>query len=726
MNNNNQNEFQLFDIENQNMNTSLDLFEIIKETAEEYCTYVKKYKEYTAMYFEKLSKLTYNNKKEIKNKKINISPFFAIINKVPKLIEQQIESLKNFVNTFDYTIKPLEDVLKNELNNLEEPKKDFEENKKKYQKNINKHKKLMDSLSSIEKKLVKYQLNKKGENKDKNEVKEQIRSSLNETISLEKDYLKLNKNGENLHWLFQEDSLRNIDKIKLRTRTVFENLNNNVIFFLFFFNQFYSPTVSFIKKEIDQNETNPLDIKNLINNNMKIKTFKLEDLPSDKYDIKILQNIEIESLSYSFDSIDLKENDLKKYGTFSFFKFMSKKKISKDDYISQLNKRDVFLIVKKLYKNFKMINRNKYDLKIEEEKINTKIIADKLLQMKKCKDKKNEKVEKINDEEKKKILELIPKNENRLVFLKRLNKVRTYGRFEYNKAEFDDIVQIFLNMLDKILTDKDIFSFNFSLILSQTFYYVEKKVKHYIFKYIKSHPIYKSEEIWQNLIEYGIKEEKEKFNTLLISLPEKRKEAKFKEMVFAQLLAITKNMVDFDLEINKIENITTSYMNKYNLKDNSKQIILNIIENKKNNNNDIKIENDINNIINEEINLIKDNQIKEENKKEDNIIIKEEIKTNKEEKKEDNTFQEEINTKNEDNIIKGEKKANEEDNIIKEEKANKEENIIKEEININKEEININKEEININKEDNIVKDDNTSLKQEKRIEDNSDNINKE
>ena len=52
--NNNQNEFLLFDIENQNMNTSLDLFEIIKETAEEYCTYVKKYKEYTAMYFEKL------------------------------------------------------------------------------------------------------------------------------------------------------------------------------------------------------------------------------------------------------------------------------------------------------------------------------------------------------------------------------------------------------------------------------------------------------------------------------------------------------------------------------------------------------------------------------------------------------------------------------------------------------------------------------------------------
>ena len=131
-------------------------------------------------------------------------------------------------------------------------------------------------------------------------------------------------------------------------------------------------TVSFIKKEIEQNETNPLDIKNLINNNMIIKTFKLEDLPSNKYDIEILKHNEIESLSYSFDSIDLKENDFKKYGTFSFFNFMSKKEKSNDDYISQLNKRDVYLIVKKLYKNFKLINRNKYDLKIEEEKMNTK------------------------------------------------------------------------------------------------------------------------------------------------------------------------------------------------------------------------------------------------------------------------------------------------------------------------------------------------------------------
>ena len=144
---NNNNEFSLIEIENQNMNTSLDLFEIIKETAEEYCLYFKKYKEITEMYFDRLSKLTFNKiETKVKNKNINIAPFISLLNKVPQLIEQQIKGLKNFVNSFQYLIKPLEDVLKNELNSLEGPKKYFDESKRNYLKYGIKNKKLMYTL----------------------------------------------------------------------------------------------------------------------------------------------------------------------------------------------------------------------------------------------------------------------------------------------------------------------------------------------------------------------------------------------------------------------------------------------------------------------------------------------------------------------------------------------------------------------------------------------------
>jgi len=145
---NTNNEFPLIDVENQNMNTSLEFFEIIKETAGDYYQYIKKYKEITGIYFEKLSKLTYN-KKEIKTKSKNIiiSPIFSILNKFPQLIDQQVKILKNFLSSFELAIKPLEEVLKNELNLLEGPKKSFDENRKRYSKNKLKHKKLMDILS---------------------------------------------------------------------------------------------------------------------------------------------------------------------------------------------------------------------------------------------------------------------------------------------------------------------------------------------------------------------------------------------------------------------------------------------------------------------------------------------------------------------------------------------------------------------------------------------------
>ena len=119
--NNVANDFSLLDIENQNMNISLELFEIVKETAEEYCQYVKKYKEFTSQYLDKLSKLTFN-KKETKNKNIKLTSIFSMINKVPNLIKQQVEGLTKFMNSFEITIKQLETVLKTELNNLEEPK----------------------------------------------------------------------------------------------------------------------------------------------------------------------------------------------------------------------------------------------------------------------------------------------------------------------------------------------------------------------------------------------------------------------------------------------------------------------------------------------------------------------------------------------------------------------------------------------------------------------------
>ena len=517
------NECNLSEIESQNMNTSLELFEILKQNAEEYCSYIKKYKECTASYYDKLSKLTFNIKKDNTiNKNLNISKIFTILNKVPELVKLQQDGIKKIVESLDLTLKPLENVLKNEINSLEEPKKLFEENKKKYSKSMVKNKKLMDSLSLTEKKIIKYYVSKKKQ-KDFSEEKTAMINSLKETKLLEYDFVETNNGLNNYHWVFQEEALKNIEVIKSHIRIILENLNSSVLFFFFFFNNCYSPCVNFVQEEKKKNETKPIDTKQLINDNMIIHTFTLDELPSDKYKIKILNNPASERLPYSVDITNYE--DPSKNGLLNFpilmtftnniMNFFNKDNddISDDIIFSNLNKIDLLGLARKFYHNFKMVSKTKYDIQSEEEKIKVKNYTGKLILMKKYKNSKRAN-EKLTSEEKKHLLELVKKKENREIFLSRLNKIRTFGNFEYPKKVFDEILSVFQIILDEIEVDQDPFSFQFCIILSQTFYFLENGQKQYFCKYLNSHKVFHIPEMWRKLTDYMIKEKTDKYTDI--------------------------------------------------------------------------------------------------------------------------------------------------------------------------------------------------------------------
>ena len=575
-------EINLLEVENQNMNISLELFEIIKQNAEEYCNYIRKYKECTSAYFEKLSKISYNIKKDnnILNKNLNISSIFSILNKIPDLVRLQIDGIKKFVDSLDLTITPLENVLKNEMNSLEEPKRLFEDNKKKYQKNMAKHKKLMETFSITERKIVKYYLSKKKQ-KDYTEEKNNMIVNLMDNKMLEKEFIE-GTNGENFHYMFQEDSLKNIDMVKSHIKTILENLNSCILFFLMVFNNCYSPCVNFVQKETNNINSQQMNTANLINENMYIKTYNLDELPSDKYIVKIFNKKGIEKLSYS---IDFSAQNIQKESNFSniinFF-IKTNDEIDEDEILTTLNKIDLLGIAKKFFHNFKMISKTNYNIKSEEEKITSKNLSDKLLLMKKYK--KSKKIDKIiTKEEKNQLYELVKKKENADIFLTRLNKIRTFGNFEYPKKVIEDIQKIFLIILDT-LDDSDSFLFQFCLILSQTFYYVEKGAKIYLYKNIKHHKAFHSEDMWRNMIDSIIIEKKEKFNEIEYKIEnndEQKKKEKIIEIVFAQLIAIVHNMVDFEFDLNITEKIMEEYIDKYNLTETHKLIIMEMVENKK-------------------------------------------------------------------------------------------------------------------------------------------------
>ena len=95
--------------------------------------------------------------------------------------------------------------------------------------------------------------------------------------------------------------------------------------------------------------------------------------------------------------------------------------------------------------------------------------------------------------------------------------------------------------------------------------------------------------MWKKLIEFVIKEKSEQFNKIdyKIEITDendenyKKRKNKIAEIVFAQILAITNNMCDFDFDLNKTEQIMNEYIKKYNLNESFEQIIMDIINNKK-------------------------------------------------------------------------------------------------------------------------------------------------
>jgi hypothetical protein len=590
------NECNLSEIETQNMNTSLELFEILKQNAEEYCSYIKKYKECTAAYYDKLSKLTFNVKKDNTiNKNLNISKIFAILNKVPELVKLQQDGIKKIVESLDLTLKPLENVLKNEINSLEEPKKFFEENKKKYSKSMVKNKKLMDSLSLTEKKIIKYYVAKKKQ-KDFSEEKTNMINSLKETKILEFDYIETNNGTNNYHWVFQEETLKSVEDIKSHIRIILENLNSSVLFFLLVFNNCYSPCVNFVQEEKKKNESKPIDTKQLINDNMIIHTYTLDELPSDKYKIKILNNPESERLPYSVDITNY--DDPSKNGLLNFpllmtftnniINFFNKDNDISDDIIfSNLNKIDLLGLAKKFYHNFKMVSKTKYDIQSEEEKIKVKNYTDILILMKKYKNSKKAN-EKLTHEEKKKLLELVKKKENREIFLSRLNKIRSFGNFEYPKKVFNEILSVFQIILDEIEVDQDPFSFQFSVILSQTFYFLENGQKQYFCKFLNSHKVFHNPEMWEKLTDYMIKEKTDKYNDIEYKVQNKKysddeikKKDKINQIIFAQLISVSNNMCDYNFDIDMAEKIMMEYIKRYELEETYTQMIMDIINNKR-------------------------------------------------------------------------------------------------------------------------------------------------
>lgn len=202
------------------------------------------------------------------------------------------------------------------------------------------------------------------------------------------------------------------------------------------------------------------------------------------------------------------------------------------------------------------------------------------------------KVFKVNvdflDEEKKELLEMIKNVTYRKYFLVMLSKQRTKGRYKRGKKLIEDLSEILNNIIDYSEKEKDYEGAKNCIILSQTYYYEitkkdRKQYKYYLFNNIKKHQWLNATEFWDNLIEVMIQKEikaNEESNAKN-KISEKYKKNALSNIGFGQLLPYSQNMLEIGIPKENIKLICQKYIDKYGVKKDFADVILNNINNLK-------------------------------------------------------------------------------------------------------------------------------------------------
>ena len=283
------------------------------------------------------------------------------------------------------------------------------------------------------------------------------------------------------------------------------------------------------------------------------------------------------------EKMDEKINDIFKEDLYKF-KFLSEFKTIKESKSKIKNKRNNFeyLYDKLDENNIENIAKKlkKYDIQFSKENTeqfnvlqNNKIIKSKINLIINA-------PLKFIPKERENFISLIKSSvQNQILFLQYLNNYRATGNLNLKELTINIFCEIFLHIL---MSSKDFKSIQLCIILSQTYYYEKDKPadnegegnKIFMINYMKKWQIFKNKVFWKNYLDGLIDDEIKKINE------NKEKKISTKQMttsVYSSIFTLTKNMVDFGLDMDFIINLTNEAFLKYNISDNLKKDIINYL-----------------------------------------------------------------------------------------------------------------------------------------------------
>ena len=616
--------------EEENLNITDNYYSFLKQKSEDYLKYITYYKIATNEYLKKLSTNheKYNQKliEERDQKELKKEQIIKLVSTIPKIIEQQIINIGYFVQGVDKNISKLEQILREKnteftecLNNFKDTKNDLI---KKYR-DVEKIKSnFMSNISSVEETIHKIYTknNKKKKNNSKLKIsifsssdsnnesvtlfEDQVNSSIQKTKKIEDEY----KYNFDMLKKFEKYYIEIAEKSKEKSRKILCEITNSLKDSISEYISFLQSCFKMPLSEIDLHIQGIISYDGYSKFDEIIKSSYINDnhimsINPEKYTPKIFQTKNsINKINSNNSSGGLNDSVNSNNSSSSSTQVEDELDINQEE--------EIFTTIKKMTENFELLDNNNFDLEVEEEKLRCKYLSLKILSFAPTNKLYSNQIPPITDEEVEEIDIMLLKKQNRVIFLQKLSQFRTRGIFEIPEREYNILSRLFNKISKLVESEKDYESAINIIILSQTYYTVRNNKKEYLQNILMNNEYFKTKKFWENFIRYSIDKEiisSKKSDEIngVINQDEKETEENYSNIVFAQLVPLNDNMIDFGVDVNIIEEIISPIIKQYKINQELAEVIYSVINNKKlelqnNNNNNININNEINiNQINE-------------------------------------------------------------------------------------------------------------------------------
>ena len=583
-----------------------------KNLLKSYEIFINKYFETINSYYKELTEFNshFLIEDKFKSSVIN-SPIFQLGRAIKKAVQAQINNLFSIITnqeiflSFKKSISDLSTILKESPVKLRNNSYSHS-SQNSYIKPVVMS--LMESFSEIEAKVIDEYIDKKYQKRVVGQNNEPLKDIVEKAFFLENTFLEFEERSK-------KQLISDLEENEIKTTQIFNEMKGivkNIVNILKKNNNSYLDELGKEIEQIGKKESN-----NMNNKNNKERRESSIDLNNDnnldmfKYKIKIINHPKIQVTNKNpinnnkkgiKDESEEKENkkeDIEDYEINKNIFDLSEDKIEEEDnqskdnkiedekeeiYIDNeitLNEEDIFNIVSSLYNyGFKMINKSYYNLDIEKIRIKVLNLSNKLLTF----DAENKINEIITDKEINTLYELLDKKEYIFSFFVSLNNYRITGRYEATERAFNVLKNIFKKAEDYLLDARDMKLEGLIIILSQTFYIIKNGEKMYLQKAIKDHPLFKKKVFWENYIIDMIEEEimgkNDDEKPLNQKLSDKIEKSKINEIIFSKLVPISSYMNDYEVKEETILNIANNILDKYQVNEETKKMILSIIKKK--------------------------------------------------------------------------------------------------------------------------------------------------